>query len=79
MDGLKSSTISQLRRSLATYVHKVPMMGESVTEGTISSWQKKVGDQVNEDEVFVTIETDKVSLKFGQVALQRYWLTIVML
>jgi len=60
MDGLKQASWNQLRRGMAVYVHKVPLMGESVTEGTISTWQKNVGDQVNEDDVFVTIETDKV-------------------
>jgi len=38
------------------------MMGDSITEGTITSWAKKVGEMVKEDELFVTIETDKVSV-----------------
>jgi 2-oxoglutarate dehydrogenase E2 component (dihydrolipoamide succinyltransferase) len=38
------------------------MMGDSITEGTITSWVKNVGEVVNEDETFVTIETDKVSV-----------------
>jgi len=53
------------RRHFALYVHKVPMMGDSITEGTITTWLKKTGEQVNEDEVFVTIETDKVSVDVG--------------
>ena len=51
------------RRQFATtgkYIHKVPMMGDSITEGTITTWIKNVGDTVAEDETFVTIETDKV-------------------
>jgi hypothetical protein len=51
------------RRQFATtgkYIHKVPVMGDSITEGSILGWQKKEGDFVAEDEVFVTIETDKV-------------------
>ncbi|MDZ4727882.1 MAG: 2-oxoglutarate dehydrogenase complex dihydrolipoyllysine-residue succinyltransferase [Leptospira sp.] len=42
---------------------KVPEMGESVTEATISAWTKKEGDSVNADEVLAILETDKVSLE----------------
>ena len=39
---------------------KVPQMAESITEGTLKSWSKKVGDTVLADEEVATIETDKV-------------------
>ena len=38
----------------------MPVMGESVTEGTITRWLKSVGDAVAEDEPLVEIATDKV-------------------
>ena len=38
----------------------MPKMGESITEGTITLWKKKVGDQVNKDETILEISTDKV-------------------
>ncbi len=38
----------------------MPKMGESITEGTITQWKKKVGDQVNKDETILEISTDKV-------------------
>jgi pyruvate dehydrogenase E2 component (dihydrolipoamide acetyltransferase) len=38
----------------------MPQLGETVTEGTILSWAKQVGDQVAVDEVLVEISTDKV-------------------
>jgi len=38
----------------------MPQMGESVTEGTIVRWIKKVGDQVDRDEPLFEISTDKV-------------------
>jgi 2-oxoglutarate dehydrogenase E2 component (dihydrolipoamide succinyltransferase) len=41
----------------------VPVMGESVAEGSIGSWTKKAGDAVKKDEVLVEIETDKVALE----------------
>ena len=35
-------------------------MAESISEGTLKTWQKKVGDAVAADEEVATIETDKV-------------------
>ena len=37
-------------------------MAESISEGTLKQWQKKVGDYVEADEEIATIETDKVCL-----------------
>ena len=39
----------------------VPVMGESITQGVLASWQVKVGDSVNADDVVGSIETDKVN------------------
>jgi len=39
---------------------QLPQLGESVTEGTITKWFKKVGDTVAEDEVLFEVSTDKV-------------------
>lgn len=41
----------------------VPAMGESVTEGTLSTWLKQPGDKVAKDETLVEIETDKVAVE----------------
>ena len=41
----------------------VPALGESVTEATVSSWFKKVGDAVAQDEMLCELETDKVSVE----------------
>jgi pyruvate dehydrogenase E2 component (dihydrolipoamide acetyltransferase) len=38
----------------------MPQMGESITEGTITKWMKKVGDKVDRDEPLFEISTDKV-------------------
>ncbi|MBP2672000.1 MAG: diapophytoene dehydrogenase, partial [candidate division NC10 bacterium] len=38
----------------------MPQMGESIAEGTIVKWHKKVGDRVMKDEVLLEISTDKV-------------------
>lgn len=42
---------------------KVPVLPESVTEGTLGTWHKQVGDQVTVDENIVDLETDKVVLE----------------
>ncbi|MGB3317179.1 MAG: biotin/lipoyl-containing protein, partial [Albidovulum sp.] len=41
----------------------VPTLGESVTEATVSTWFKKVGDSVAVDEMLCELETDKVSVE----------------
>ena len=41
----------------------VPTLGESVTEATVSTWFKKVGDVVAQDEMLCELETDKVSVE----------------
>jgi pyruvate dehydrogenase E2 component (dihydrolipoamide acetyltransferase) len=39
----------------------MPQLGETVTEGTVTKWYKKVGDAVKVDETLFDVETDKVS------------------
>ena len=46
----------------------VPTMGESVAEGTLSSFVKTVGDRVKKDETIAEIETDKVALEVPATA-----------
>ena len=41
---------------------KVPTLGESVTEATVSRWLKAVGDHIGKDENLAELETDKVTL-----------------
>ncbi len=41
----------------------VPALGESVSEATVSTWFKKVGDAVAQDEMLCELETDKVSVE----------------
>ena len=38
----------------------MPKMGESITEGTILEWKKKIGDSISKDETLLEISTDKV-------------------
>jgi pyruvate dehydrogenase E2 component (dihydrolipoamide acetyltransferase) len=47
---------------------KMPQMGESVTEGTLVRWLKKVGERVKHDEPLLEISTDKVDTDIGSPA-----------
>ncbi len=46
----------------------MPKMGESITEGTIIKWYKKVGDKVKKDEIIFEISTDKVDTEIPSPA-----------
>jgi len=66
--GWKAAS-SQLQRSqfhssrlLKVETVKVPQMAESISEGTLRSWSKQVGDSVEADEEVATIETDKIDV-----------------
>lgn len=56
-----SSSRSFQLSAVSREVVKVPQMAESISEGTLKQWVKKVGDYVKADEEVATIETDKVS------------------
>src|SRR5690606_28678980 len=45
---------------MAKFELKLPKMGESVAEATITSWLKNVGDTIEADEAVLEIATDKV-------------------
>ncbi|UVC08397.1 2-oxoglutarate dehydrogenase complex dihydrolipoyllysine-residue succinyltransferase [Rhizobium sp. TH2] len=42
---------------------RVPTLGESVSEATVGTWFKKVGDAVKVDEILCELETDKVTVE----------------
>ena len=46
----------------------MPQMGESITEGTLTKWLKKVGDKVERDEPLFEISTDKVDAEIPSPA-----------
>ena len=49
---------------MAKFELKLPKMGESVAEATITNWLKKVGETVEADEAVLEIATDKVDSEF---------------
>jgi pyruvate dehydrogenase E2 component (dihydrolipoamide acetyltransferase) len=46
----------------------MPQLGETVTEGTVANWYKKVGDAVKADEPLFEVETDKVTTEIPSIA-----------
>jgi pyruvate dehydrogenase E2 component (dihydrolipoamide acetyltransferase) len=42
----------------------MPRLSDTMTEGTVATWLKKVGDEVNEGDILAEIETDKATMEF---------------
>ena len=45
-------------------VVKMPKMSDTMTEGVIAKWHKKVGDKVSSGELIAEVETDKATMDF---------------
>jgi pyruvate dehydrogenase E2 component (dihydrolipoamide acetyltransferase) len=45
-------------------VIKMPKLSDTMTEGVVANWLKKVGDEVKEGEILAEIETDKATMEF---------------
>ena len=43
---------------------KMPRLSDTMEEGTVATWFKKVGDTVNEGDILAEIETDKATMEF---------------
>ncbi|KAK9388072.1 hypothetical protein V1515DRAFT_615155 [Lipomyces mesembrius] len=59
---LQSAATQFALRTYAVTTVPVPTMAESITEGTLKQWVKKVGDYVEQDEEVASIETDKIDV-----------------
>ena len=44
-------------------VIRMPLLSDTMTEGKIISWNKKVGDKVKADDVLADVETDKATME----------------
>jgi pyruvate dehydrogenase E2 component (dihydrolipoamide acetyltransferase) len=44
-------------------VIRMPLLSDTMTEGVIAEWHKKVGDQVKDDDVLADVETDKATME----------------
>lgn len=54
-----------VRRHFSTATEVVPSLGDSISEGTVVSFSKQVGDWVDADETILVMETDKVTVDIG--------------
>ena len=54
--------------SAGSTIVSMPALGESVTEGTVTRWLKKVGDAINVDEPLLEVSTDKVDTEIPSPA-----------
>ena len=59
----KDTTLEQTNQSNYEIV-KMPRLSDTMEEGTVSAWLKKVGDKVNEGDIIAEIETDKATMEF---------------
>ncbi|RTY86601.1 pyruvate dehydrogenase complex dihydrolipoamide acetyltransferase [Flavobacterium sp. GT3R68] len=48
---------------MATVI-KMPRLSDTMTEGTVATWLKKVGDKIKEGDILAEIETDKATMEF---------------
>jgi pyruvate dehydrogenase E2 component (dihydrolipoamide acetyltransferase) len=48
---------------MATVI-KMPRLSDTMTEGTVATWLKKVGDKISEGDILAEIETDKATMEF---------------
>lgn len=60
---LISLLIGRHRRCLlSSIIQKTPPLADSITQGILGSWEKKIGDMVEKDDVVAQIETDKITI-----------------
>src|SRR3984957_1335326 len=54
--------IFQTRQCVMAEVIKMPRLSDTMTEGVIAAWHKKVGDTVKKGELLAEVETDKATM-----------------
>ena len=62
-DSVPSNQDNDIDFSKVEYI-TMPRLSDTMEEGTISTWLKKVGDDVNEGDILAEIETDKATMEF---------------
>ena len=62
---LENEDISEIQNQAGSIDYiTMPRLSDTMEEGTISTWLKKVGDKVSEGEILAEIETDKATMEF---------------
>ncbi|GIV26786.1 MAG: dihydrolipoamide acetyltransferase component of pyruvate dehydrogenase complex [Bacteroidia bacterium] len=62
----ETTSASTINVSIPPTVHivKMPKLSDTMTEGVVAKWNKKVGDKVKSGEILAEIETDKATMEF---------------
>ena len=65
LENQKSEIVTQKSEiPSGVVVVTMPRLSDTMTEGTVATWLKKVGDKVNEGDMLAEIETDKATMEF---------------
>ena len=59
-------------------VINMPRLSDTMEEGTLAKWFKKVGDSVKEGEILAEIETDKATMEFESFMMVFYFILELM-
>jgi pyruvate dehydrogenase E2 component (dihydrolipoamide acetyltransferase) len=54
----------------------MPRLSDTMTEGTVATWLKKVGDKISEGDILAEIETDKATMEFESSMKELYYIGI---
>jgi pyruvate dehydrogenase E2 component (dihydrolipoamide acetyltransferase) len=60
----KTETKEDTKLPKGVVVVTMPRLSDTMTEGTVATWLKKVGEKVNEGDILAEIETDKATMEF---------------
>jgi pyruvate dehydrogenase E2 component (dihydrolipoamide acetyltransferase) len=60
----KETTVTTTSLPKGVIVVTMPRLSDTMTEGTVATWLKKVGDKVSEGDILAEIETDKATMEF---------------
>ena len=63
-DADNSSAQASTELPEGVIVVTMPRLSDTMTDGTVASWLKKVGDKINEGDILAEIETDKATMEF---------------
>ena len=63
-DKTKENSLKSKELPKGVVVVKMPRLSDTMTEGTVATWIKKVGDKIEEGDILAEIETDKATMEF---------------
>ncbi len=63
-EELATDSVSVQQLPAGVQIITMPRLSDTMTEGTVASWIKKVGDKVSEGDILAEIETDKATMEF---------------